>query len=56
MSEHTAKTTGPATDTPADDTEARPSIEKRVERIASYWGRALADACRVVFSPREDHR
>lgn len=34
----------------------RPSIEERVERIATYWGRALVDAWRVVFPPRKDHR
>lgn len=32
------------------------SLEERVERIATYWGRALVDAWRTVFPRREDTR
>lgn len=45
------------TPTQAADTAApRPSIEERVERIATYWGRAVVDAWRTVFPRREDTR
>lgn len=33
-----------------------PTVEDRVERIATYWGRALADAWRTVFPPKETQR
>lgn len=38
----------------ADTVAPRPSIEERVERIATYWGRAVVDAWRTVFPPRKD--
>ena len=34
--------------------EQRSPVEDRVERIATYWGRALVDAWRVVFPRRDD--
>ncbi len=37
------------------DTEPRATAEEYVERIATYWGRALVDAWRTVFPPREDY-
>lgn len=36
-------------------TDERPSAEERVERIATYWARALADAWRTVFPPRKEN-
>jgi hypothetical protein len=39
-----------------DDTEGRATVEERVERIATYWGRAVVDAWRTVFPRREDTR
>lgn len=49
MSEDT-KTTKPV---PAN---TRSAAEVWVERIATYWGRALADAWRTVFPPRKDNQ
>lgn len=40
----------------ADSTERRPTVEDRVERIATYWGRAVVDAWRTVFPRREGTR
>lgn len=40
----------------ADTAAPRPSIEERVERTATYWGRALVDAWRVVFPPKENQQ
>lgn len=34
----------------------RPSPEEWVERVASYWGRAVVDAWRTVFPHREGTR
>lgn len=39
-----------------DAQKPRSAVEERVERIATYWGRALVDAWRTVFPPREDYR
>lgn len=45
----TEQTPKQATDTP------RLTVEERVERFFTYWGRALVDAWRVVFPPRKDN-
>ena len=40
-----------AEETPqATVTKPRTLVEDRVEQIATYWGRALVDAVRLVFS------
>ncbi|MEV4672789.1 hypothetical protein AB0K34_14125 [Actinomadura sp. NPDC049382] len=38
----------------ADTAAPRPSIEERVERTATYWGRALGAAWRTVLPPKKD--
>lgn len=35
---------------PADTSKDRSAAEAWVERAASFWGRALVDAVRLVFS------
>lgn len=40
----------------AEATAERSAAEKWVERVGSFWGRALVDAWRTVFPPREDYR
>lgn len=37
----------------ATDTPPRLTAEERVERFFTYWGRALVDAWRTVFPPKE---
>lgn len=49
------QTTAQATQT-TETAAPRLSIEDRVERIATYWGRAVADAWRTVFPPKENQR
>ncbi len=43
-----------AEQTPKQAAAPRPAVEDRVERIATYWGRAVVDAWRTVFPRRED--
>lgn len=50
--EHPTKATQPADDT----AETRSGAEEWVEGVASFWGRALVDAWRTVFPPREDYK
>lgn len=40
----------------SDTTEPRVTVEDRVERIATYWGRCFTLAWRTVFPRREDTR
>lgn len=40
----------------SETAERRPTVEDRVERIATYWGRAVVDAWRTVFPRREGTR
>lgn len=42
--------------TQPDTSKTRSAAEVWVERVATYWGRALADAWWTVFPPREDYR
>lgn len=37
-------------------TVRRVTAEEWVERIATYWGRAVVDAWRTVFPPKENQR
>ena len=40
----------------ATDTSRRLTAEERVERFFTYWGRALVDAWRTVFPPKESNQ
>jgi hypothetical protein len=40
----------------ATDTPPRLTVEERVERFFTYWGRALVAAVRTVFPPKETHK